>query len=308
MNRRVLAVLISCFLLSCDDKLGNEKPFVFFVIGDWGQRGSAEQMAVAKQMDAWAAMESPKYIISTGDNFYYDGVADTDDSHWSESFENVYNGEHLANVPWIVSLGNHDYQGNPTSEIDYSATSPRWRLPSRYYSFTESLDNGEGIQFAVLDTSPLVSDYYVSSPFKDELMAQDTAQQLRWLSDVTRDNTPGWKIVIGHHPMYTGGYRRNELNSVRPRLEPVFTRNHVDVYISGHEHDLQHLKFNDKPTHQLISGAGAATRPTGTLPETIFSASENGFLVVTIQYRKMRVKFVNDLGEVIHESVISSSR
>ena len=39
-----------------------------------------------------AESQRPDFIISLGDNFYSKGVASVTDSHWQESFENVYSG------------------------------------------------------------------------------------------------------------------------------------------------------------------------------------------------------------------------
>ena len=61
----------------------------FFVIGDWGRSGHAYQRNVAWAMGVHAATFQPKFVISTGDNFYDFGVWSPDGWPWSASFEDI---------------------------------------------------------------------------------------------------------------------------------------------------------------------------------------------------------------------------
>lgn len=126
-------------------------PLTFLAVGDWGWRGEKQQQPVADQMAATARTLGAHFVISTGDNFYYDGVTSTSDSHFDESFEQVYDAPSLQ-VPWYISLGNHDYSGDPTTQIAYSSVSDRWTLPDRYYSVTKVLNDTTRAQFIILDS------------------------------------------------------------------------------------------------------------------------------------------------------------
>lgn len=53
-----------------------------------------------------AARLRPSFVVSTGDNFYSDGVANASDPGWWESFESVYASPSLQ-VPWYAVMGNH---------------------------------------------------------------------------------------------------------------------------------------------------------------------------------------------------------
>jgi hypothetical protein len=83
-------------------------------------------------------------------------------------------------------------------------------------------------------------------------------------------------FVIGHHSMYTGGKRINDIPYARKHLEKLFIKHNVDAYLCGHEHDLQYIKPNCRTTY-LVSGAGSEITPTGNLPDTRFAAAVNGF-------------------------------
>lgn len=307
MNRlKVRPVLLFCFILvsSCESNR-DPSPLRFYVIGDWGRMGIPNQKVVAFQMNEWTKRENPKFIISTGDNFYYNGVTDTNDPHWQESFEKVYNGENLVRKPWQISLGNHDYSGNVEAEIAYSKISPRWKLPSRYYSIVETVNDGSRVRFIFIDTSPFEKSYYQIAELKDKVKAQDTTYQKKWLDSLTALNDVDWKIVVGHHHIYTGGVRKNDPNSVRTSLEPIFAKNKVNIYFCGHEHDLQHLKASDKPTHYFLSGAGADLRPTGTIKESLFSASVQGFMSVSVLRKTLDVKMVDFNGNIIYSTQLA---
>src|SRR5215469_1276932 len=109
----------------------------FLAVGDWGRHGQDGQSEVALRMGESAEQLSARFVISVGDNFYDNGVTGVDDPAWKTSFEDVYAAQSLQ-VPWYVALGNHDYRGNSQAQLDYSALSSRWRMPARWYSFTQS--------------------------------------------------------------------------------------------------------------------------------------------------------------------------
>lgn len=178
----------------------------FLLVGDWGRRGQRDQLDVAAQMGVAAAALRVPFVVSLGDNFYDYGVTSTGDPQWKESFEDVYAAPSLQ-VPWNVILGNHDYCGNCQAQIDYSGLSPRWRMPSRYYSRTESIPGGKSILMVYADTSPFVASYAKHGLIGPNVRSQDTAAQLQWIDRTLGTSTADWKVVLGHHPIYSGGTR-----------------------------------------------------------------------------------------------------
>ncbi|GAB5557846.1 MAG: metallophosphoesterase [Schleiferiaceae bacterium] len=276
----------------------------FYVLGDWGRQGYYHQKELAEMMQKVGAQVEAEFIISTGDNFYDNGVASVDDPQWTYSFEEVYMGNHLQ-VPWYVVLGNHDYRGNVQAEIDYSSISRRWTMPSRYW-FTdmEMEDDSDPSRFFFLDTSPFEDEYYTEKKYY-QVAEQDSTAQLNWFKE-SLANTPDnvWKICVGHHPLYTGGKRRDDKNYVRGHLEPSMDESKVDVYFCGHEHDIQHIKKDGHPTHHFVSGAGAEVRPTGEIEGTQFARSETAFLVVSMTADQMLVQAVNYKGELMYSTLI----
>jgi hypothetical protein len=91
-------------------------------------------------------------------------------------------------IPFFATLGNHDYDGNPQAEIEYSSTSTTWRMPFTYYTFTAG-----PIQFFALDTDEGTAGRLV---FRKAW----TDTQAKWLADELEKSKATWKIVYGHHP------------------------------------------------------------------------------------------------------------
>lgn len=303
--RSLKKLFLISLLLGCSKSSTEFQPLIFYVIGDWGKMGIPNQQVVASQMNDWTQRENPRFIVSTGDNFYDVGVKDVNDPHWQNSFEKVYSRNNLTQKPWYISLGNHDYYGNADAEIEYGKISKRWILPSRYWSRIETAYDGTRIRFLFIDTSPFEKSYYQAAEIKDKVSTQDTVRQKKWIDSLTSLNDVDWKIVVGHHHIYTGGLRKNDPNSVRASLEPVFDKNKVDAYFCGHEHDLQHLKSLDKPTHYFLSGTGSDIRPTGSINETLFAQSIQGFMSVTVKRKSLEVKVVDYRGNVIHTATLT---
>lgn len=274
----------------------------FYVIGDWGRNGYFHQKDLAETMNQAAFVIEPEFVISTGDNFYDNGVASVDDPQWETSFENIYTGNFLQ-VPWYVVLGNHDYRTNPQAEIDYSNKSARWTMPSRYWFTDMNLEEEGDVRFLFLDTSPCEDEYYSEEKYRN-VWSQDSTKQLEWMDSVLSVTTQDWRIAIGHHPLYTGGKRANDPAYVRSHVERYFDEYTVHAYFCGHEHDLQHIKPENHPTHHFVSGAGAEVRPTGEIEGTHFAQSQTGFMIVSLTKDIMLVQAVNWKGEVLYATKI----
>jgi 3',5'-cyclic AMP phosphodiesterase CpdA len=278
------------------------KAINFLVVGDWGRNGQFKQQEVADRMGEAAKQLDAQFILSTGDNFYINGVASVDDPAWKSSFENVYTSHSLM-VDWYPVLGNHDYRGNPQAEIDYSKRSRRWNMPARYYSVEKNISKEDKVLFVFLDTSPFDPGLYTSK--QPEVAKQDTARQKKWLDSLLTNTTAKWKIVVGHHPLYTSGARINNLmQPIINAFDAVFEKHKVDVYFAGHEHDLQHQQPKGKVTNHFVSGAGSETRPTNKAEMTKFSASSHGFMAVTLQAEQLLVQVIDDKGRILYKTVI----
>jgi len=288
-------------------KEAQKKALRFIVFGDWGRNGEDNQRETAQGMGIIAKIFKPEFIASMGDNFYPSGVRSTRDHSWLASFEDIYTA-HSLQTDWYVVLGNHDYKGNPQAEIDYTDIDRRWNMPARYYSKIIFIgnDSTQGVLLVFLDTTPFLSEYYVTS--EHNVKGQDTAMQRIWL-EKTLSNAPSyvkWKFVFGHHPLWTGGGRMKAAETVEMKniFRPIFEKYHVNAYFCGHEHSLQYIK-PEGFTHYFISGAGSETTPAIVHPDGgQFAKSVNGFMEVTVKDDQMEVNLINYVGENIYSITI----
>jgi len=276
----------------------------FIAMGDWGRNGADHQKEVARQMGKTAAEISAQFIITTGDNFYPSGVASEWDPLWKYSFEDIYTDFSLQ-WDWYPVLGNHDYKTNPGAQVKYSGISRRWKMPARYYTKKIPIngDTTQQVLIVFIDTNPLIPEFYTNREYGPNVKTQDSTKQKNWLAKVLSDPSPQikWKIVVGHHPMFTGGSRAEwyDTKAIRRSLKPLFDKYGVDVYIAGHEHSLQHLVAAGKTNH-FISGAASEKTPVKLINESRMAASVYGFMVFSVTAKELLMQTIDMTGNIIY--------
>ncbi|MDE3237204.1 MAG: metallophosphoesterase [Bacteroidota bacterium] len=287
----------------------NKNALNFLVMGDWGRNGADHQKQVAVQMAKTAAVIQSQFTIATGDNFYPSGVISEFDPLFKYSFEDIYTDFSLQ-WDWYPVLGNHDYKSNPDAEVAYSKISRRWKMPARYYSkkITIKGNKNEVVLLVFIDTNPLIPEFYSNEEYGPQVKTQDSLQQKQWLEKVLGDTASNvkWKIVVGHHPMYSAGGRTEayDTKAIRNSLQPLFEKYHVDFYLTGHEHSLQYIKPKDHYTHHFISGAASESTPVKKIPGFNFAAAAYGFMVFSVTGQSVVVQTVNDSGKIIYSTTI----
>lgn len=268
----------------------------FIVVGDWGRNGEFHQRDVAAQMGRVANETQAAFVISTGDNFYDNGVTSVRSPQWQSSFENIYAVASLQ-IPWYVVLGNHDYRGGPAVEVEYTRISKRWRMPARYFSQRFALPGGGTAEFWFLDTQPFIEGYRRDSRYAD-VAKQSKQAQLSWLESSLAGSHADWKIVVGHHPVFSKG-RHGDTRELILDVQPLLERYGVQVYLNGHDHDMQHIVVNG--ISYLTSGAGSQPRPSGRGPATRFSlGNRSGFLAVELTQQQFAGRFVDWTGKQVY--------
>jgi tartrate-resistant acid phosphatase type 5 len=285
----------------------------FLAVGDWGREGAYHQRDVAIRMGESAREIDAHFVISVGDNFYEDGVSGPDDPAWQNSFEDVYVAPSLQ-VPWRVILGNHDYRGNSQAQLDYSARSSRWKLPARWYSFAEPAPDGSLAEFFAVDTSPMMSMYYAdgAKSVKVGEQKQNVPLQLTWLDKALANSRADWKIVLGHHPVYSGKLLK-ETSATDPdkltrlaggspdlmgQLDPILQRHRVPLYLNGHDHNLAHVFHGS--THFVCTGAGSKLADHCDLNGSDFCALRSGFIACAVNRNRLRVAYRDYTGAQLH--------
>ncbi len=209
------------------------------VLGDWGT-GDVGQQAVADSMMLVHADAPPDLVITVGDNFYPNGVESTDDPLWDEIFRSVYVGGFWDRVPFFPTLGNHDRRGSPQAQVDFTAVSDRWTMPSFNYAVDRNVPGVGQVRLFALDTDPI----------DDERPEAET--QMEWLAEEL-ERPARWRIAFGHHPFVSSSFHGGSDGMFDLAL-PIFTGK-VDLYLAGHDHITEMLRVNSLP--QAVCGSGA---------------------------------------------------
>jgi acid phosphatase len=240
--------------------VNDELELSIFVVGDTGQ-DSPNRKRVVKAMENWTDGAMLDCVLMLGDNFYENGVQSVDDPRFHTDFEDLFNRQ-TFDCPFYVCLGNHDYYGNTDAQVEFTKVSDRWKMPSKYFRVTEFAGQ-EAVDIFVIDTVPIHEN------------DQHAAKQLAWFETELSASSARWKIVVGHHPAITGG-RHEVSETIRSVLPPLLEKYGVDLYLSGHDHDLQ-LNDSHQGWLQIVSGAGSKLRSTHWIPETIYARATPGF-------------------------------
>lgn len=278
----------------------------FLVISDWGREGINDtdqktpgQLKVAKQFGITAEEINASFVVTCGDNFHGKGVPSPTDSLWKVNYENVYTAKAL-NIPWYITLGNHDNEGNVNAEIEYAKTSSRWIQPARYYSFTKKLPDSTEALFVVLDSSPFIQEYLGEKTDGHHLKDQNPLKQLKWCDSVLSSSNAKWKFAFFHHPAYSASFTHGSSYEIRDYFLPMFEKYKVDACFSGHDHDLQHSHPKNLNIEFFGVGGGSETRPLGHADYTKYANASLGFGVVSLAQNNMRFNFINDKGEQLY--------
>jgi tartrate-resistant acid phosphatase type 5 len=241
-------------------------------LGDWGTvKEARQQIAVAQSMRRWIETHSvkPEALFMLGDNFYGEMPGGVNSPRWGKQFEEMYPATHFPGPAYAV-LGNHDYEkfrGNKvTAQLDYAKSrTTRWTMPSRWYSFTFPEDKPLAT-FICLDSNLPGTKNFDFLPWSFLMSAQQMQEQDIWLrSELAKPRATPFLIVVAHHPLYTNGAHRDSPLLIG-QWDELLRAHKVDLYLSGHDHDLQHLEFAGHPTSFVVSGGGGAELVDWTTP------------------------------------------
>ena len=233
------------------------------VLGDWGYDDYKAQSQVAAGLRAYSKQHSvhPQALLMLGDNWYGELAGGAGSPRWQTQFEQMYPASDFP-CPAYAVLGNHDYQRWPESKVDaeleYARSGrTRWTIPSRWYRFEFPTKNPL-ITFLALDSN-MPKDGFKELIGKDfTLTPQQQAEQLAWFeAELKRPRTTPFLAVMAHHPVYSDGPHGDHPVLVRD-WDPLFRKYNVNLYLAGHDHDLQHLEFEGHPTSVFLSGGGGA--------------------------------------------------
>ncbi len=220
----------------CAPVLSSAQAARFAVIGDYGYVGANEE-DVANMVKLW----NPDFIITTGDNNYDSGSAETIDSNIGQYYSDYiypYTGNFTPTVSitqnlFFPSLGNHDWDTlSATAYITY------FTLPGneRYYDFVSG-----PVHFFALD-----------SDTREPSGVTITSTQATWLNTQLATSTSKWNLVYMHHAPYSSPGSGRHGNS--SWMQWPYRAWGVTAVLAGHDHDYERILKDGFP--YFVNGVG----------------------------------------------------
>ncbi len=256
------------------------------VFGDSGT-GDENQIKVAVAMQTFCEKNGCDLALMLGDNIHPRGVRSVDDLQFIKKFEKPYEG---LCIPFYAVLGEHDWgrkyeMYNWKAQIEYSQRSSRWRMPSDVYSLTIG-----DLKVLALNTNVL-----------------DSSQaQVDWLKKELGNSQARWNLVMGHKPIHSYGYH-GDTGFMTALVLPLLC-GRADLYLAGHDHNLQVLK-TDCGLPLIVSGAAGMFRTEKeTGPRSLFAAPELGFAYLQVKDDVILVQMVSAEGKILYSSSVSKKK
>lgn len=200
------------------------------------------------------------------------------DVEWAEWFR--AQEPYTAQVPMLVTPGNHEYSGDPTtlqyrthytlpdngpvsdgaadpltvaieeaiadhlSELTYYVDVQGVRIVSLESNLPQAVSRmiPPDAPACTTDPCPTAFDIYLDL-------------QGEWLDRVLKENPGDWSVVTFHQPVFSASAGRDN-PLVRDAWVPIFEENDVDLVLMGHDHAYTrgHLAANETATPGLTTG------------------------------------------------------
>ena len=256
----------------------------FAVIGDYGKAGQPE-LDVSNLVKSW----NPDFIITTGDNNYPNGSANTIDANigqYYHEFIQPYNGSYGAGATtnrFFPALGNHDWH-----DLDALAYLNYFTLPGneRYYDYVWG-----PIHFFIIDSDGNEPDGSTSSSI-----------QAAWLQGKLTASTSPWKLVYMHYSPYSSSLNHNSSS----KLQWPYAAWGADAVLSSHDHIYERIFKNGIP--YFVNGLGGATIYSFGAPipgSQVRYNSNYGAMLVDANESKITFRFTNRDGVTIDTYTLS---
>jgi hypothetical protein len=270
----VLLFTVGCATDSIPKSNGNYKsvdlPYSDFIfLGDTGT-GTTSQYQVATGIKRFCNKYDCHFGLLLGDNIYPIGIKTPDDRQMIDKFEKPYKDLSFKFYP---VLGNHDHYGSWLSQVKYR--SEKWHIPSRFYKLNTLHADLFGID---------------TQKFGDD--------QIKWLDQELPKSTK-WKIVFGHHPVYSNG-AHGDTSYMKKKLLPIMKKHNVDFYLAGHDHNLEIIHRDEMVF--AVSGAGAKLRGVDRGGKgSVYIESILGFSYLDMSMDRAIMYMLDKNGVVLHQ-------
>ena len=314
-----------------------DHPPMYELPGNGSVIAATGQMPVSRAMKSYCAQHGCDFATMLGDNIYPDGaMADARDAkRFQDLFTLPYGSlvQGRGDFRIYAVLGNHDWhtsRAGALAQVRFLETTTPFFMNGLFYRVVPAAARGE-VEIFALDTEVLLA----ATTVHEAVLAEDASEveteeleqlepwaapqndaertMVRWLETSLASSKARWKIVIGHHPLWsTAGSKFQQAKSLRRLILPALCR-YADLYLAGHEHTLEvhtdncgeALPGSDvTPLPQVVSGSASKMRPTNSAfirqqqkahPElhTLFARGLTwGFAHLTFEGDRVTVKMI----------------
>lgn len=296
-------------------------PVRFAVIGDSGT-GHEDQQRIARQMVAWHDRLPYSLVLMLGDNIYGGplGTGGGNRSDFEEKFDRPYAALLDRGVVFRAALGNHDTQRRDGRDLIEAYDRFHIDGPQGYYSFTA----GEWFPAAGApgpgkkgEAAPLV-EFLVINTIRLEKDKKDP-KQLDWLAQALEGSRARWRILYGHHPLYSTGERHGGDARLRAKLEPLLAkpRNQgqtsspaVQVVMAGHDHIYQRFEPQKGVVYFVCGSSGRLRRGNARKDATVAAVEDRQhvFMLWEATSSELRFRAINEAGQAFDCGVLRPGR
>ncbi|HEY8143695.1 MAG TPA: metallophosphoesterase [Kofleriaceae bacterium] len=212
----------------------------FAVLGDGGGDRTG-QRRVARTLRRAHHDRPFDSVLLLGDNTH-------EGSSFKDAIDRPYRTLKKRGVRFFPVLGNHDVsQGTARAR----AQRKHFGVPRHY-----RVSPAPGVDAFAIDTTLFQKGSDQLYGPKVEALRR---RELAWLDRQLARSRARYKIVYGHHSMYTSVRAGDpeQTAPLRERLEPILTRNKVALYMAGHYHYYERTAPIGGVTH-IVSGGGGS--------------------------------------------------
>jgi len=278
-----------------------EVTILFF--GDGGDSSPLQRQVAASMLEVCRRLGCSLALL-LGDNVYASGPLNgSHDPRLDLAFGIPFAPfAELDGFAFWGSFGNHDVLAGLSNEIGYAAGTPLLEIPGPMFEVTGL---PAWLQVMAIYTPTL----FKADPLLEGALTPDWESQVRRVENRMCAAGPvRWKILFGHHPIYSTAH--GTAKRLERRLLPTIRRCGVDFFLAGHVHQQEHISAPD--FEQLIQGAASNPRHSRGWfkwgPRSSFRSEEAGFGVIRFSQIRAWVNYFDREGHILYSWQVSRAR
>ncbi len=300
------------------------EPVRFGIIGDSGT-GEEGQYLIAQRMAEWHARLPFGLVLMLGDNIYGGtfNQGGGNKSDFEKKFDRPYAELLRRGVVFRATLGNHDMQTRDGRDVVESYDRFHIERPEGYYSFAAGkwVPGMGDVRLGEEGKARPLVEFFVLNTVRLEKDKRDP-EQLAWLKQALKESRARWRIIYGHHPLYSTGKRHGADEKLRAKLEPILLGEspaagaaglgggRVQVVFAGHDHIYERFKGQKGIAYFVCGASGKLRRGNARASGELAAVNdrEHVFMLWEATPEELRFRAINERGEAFDCGVLGHSQ